>query len=97
MSGGGIEYSSRNWLGKASAGLLLGLVLALALSALFAILGPGGLHGGGGKLQFTMWLVSPLWVLILGFCFLFRSGRAAWGWLGLASALALALLYAVQP
>ena len=93
----GFEYSSRHWLGKASAGLLLGLALALALSALFAIIGPDGLHGGSGKLQFTMWMVSPIWVLILGFCFLFRSGWAAWGWLGLANALAFALLYAVQP
>ncbi len=91
------EYSSRNWLGKASAGTILGFALALGLSGLFAIVGPGGLHGGGGKLQFTMWMVSPIWVLILGFCFFFRSGWQAWLWLGGANLIIYAAVYAVQP
>lgn len=87
------EYTSSNWFGKASAGLVLGFGLALALSALFAILMPGI---GGGKLQVTMWIVSPMWVTILSFCFLFRNGRAAWGWLGLANGIAFGLLAVLQ-
>lgn len=88
------EYTSSDWFGKATAGLVLGFGLALALSSLFAILAPGS---GGGKLQVTMWMASPIWVTILGFCFLFRSGRAAWGWLGLANGIAFGVLAAVQP
>jgi len=78
--------TSRDWFGKASAGLLLGLAIAIGVSGLLSwALGirdtyfslPG---------QFTMWMVSPIWCGILSFCFLFRSGARAWAILGLATA-----------
>jgi len=75
--------SSRNWFGKASAGLVLGYVLSIGLAGLVFFLGH---PGGSDKLQFVMWAVAPVWCLVLGFCFLFRSGRRAWMWLGAASA-----------
>ena len=83
---------SRDWFGKATAGLVLGFGLALAVSGLFAWFGPGGLLGGTGKTQLNMWLMSPVWVAVLAFCFLFPSGRSAWCWLGLANLAAFGLL-----
>lgn len=80
--------TSRNWAGKASAGVLAGFALALAASGLFYRLLPGG---GDGKLQLAMWLMAPLWAGVICFCFLFRSGLRAWLWLG-GAALLLATL-----
>ena len=96
MSDESFRYSSRNWLGKASAGLILGFALALSLSGLWAWLGPGGLMHSSAKTQFNMWLMSPIWALVLSFCFLFRSGWRAWFWLGLASAISFGLLFAAK-
>ena len=88
----GLAYSSKGWFAKASAGVILGFTLALALGGLFVWWTPGGLMAGSGKTQFAMWLVAPLWAGIASFCFLFRSGPRAWIWLGLANAIAFALL-----
>lgn len=88
------SLSSRDWAGKAAAGVILGFGLALALSGLFAWLGPGGLLAGAGKTQLSMWLMSPIWVATLALCFLFRSGRSAWCWLGLANLAAFGALHA---
>lgn len=96
MSDNTFRYSSRNWFGKASAGAILGLALALALSGLFAWLWPGGLMHSSGKTQLNMWLMSPIWALILGFCFLFRSGLRAWLWLGGMTIVSFAALFAVK-
>ncbi len=89
----GPPLHSRNWFGKASAGLILGYGLALGLSGLFAWFGPQGIEGGGGKAQINMWLMSPVWALVLSFCFLFRDGPRAWLWLGLANLLVFGLLF----
>jgi predicted alpha/beta hydrolase len=86
-----LQLHSRNWLGKASAGLVLGYALALALSGLFAWFGPGEIDPG--KLQINMWMVSPIWCLVLSFCFFFRTGLRAWAFLGLATLLAFGLLF----
>lgn len=85
--------SSRNWFGKASAGLILGLAIALGVSGLLAAAmdlkeSPFSLQG-----QFTMWLMSPVWCLVLSFCFLFRDARHAWGILGLAAGAVWLALY----
>jgi hypothetical protein len=85
--------SSRDWFGKASAGLVMGFLLALGLAGLMrALLGlkeaffslPG---------QFTMWAMSPVWSLVLSFCFMFRSGVRAWVALGAANALLWAIVW----
>ena len=90
------RYTSRDWFGKASAGIILGLALALALTGLFAWVGPGGLMHSSAKTQLNMWLISPIWAFILSSCFLFRSGWRAWGWLGLANIIAFGLLFAAK-
>lgn len=94
MSGKAIhKRTSKDWFFKALAGLVLGYALAIGLSGWFAWFGPGGHWAGTGKTQFTMWLVAPLWCLILSLCFLFRNGRSAWLWLGGATLVVYAMLY----
>lgn len=83
------------WLSKSLAGTLLGFGLAIALSGLFAWLGPGGL-APLNKYQFNMWLVPPLWLGVLSAVFLFSSAARAWLWLGGANALAFAALWLVR-
>jgi hypothetical protein len=90
------RYSSSNWFGKASAGFLLGAAIALSLSSLFAFVGPGGVAYGDVQPQLVMWVAVPIWMLILGFCFLFRSGLRAWLWLGVVAIISFALLFAVK-
>ena len=86
------EITNRDWFGKASAGLLLGFVLALGASGLFRV--GFGLKDAyfSTQGQFAMWLMSPVWALTLSLSFLFSSTRAAWGWLGLVSGLLWGLL-----
>ncbi|MGB8601405.1 MAG: hypothetical protein WCD42_04335 [Rhizomicrobium sp.] len=81
--------SSRNWLGKLSAGVIAGFALALVGSGLFYHLVPGG---GAGKMQLAMWLMAPVWAGVISFCFLFRNGVRAWVWLGGSAVLLAAIL-----
>lgn len=86
--------SSRDWFGKASAGLVAGFALTLGLSGLIAwAIGVGDTYFST-RGQLTMWVMSPIWCLILSFCFLFRSGAQAWGMLGAAAGLVWLALFA---
>jgi hypothetical protein len=80
--------SSRDWFGKMSAAVVLGLTLSLALTCSFAVLLSDGDSYFTAQGQIAMWLVAPIWSGVLGFCFLFRSGARAWGWLALANLVA---------
>ena len=82
------RLESRHWFGKTCAGVLLGFGLALALSGLFAWLGPDGIDAGSGKRQFNMWLMAPVWATVLSFVYLFRTSLRAWLWLGAANGVA---------
>lgn len=85
------KLSSRNWTGKASAGLLLGYAIAIALSGLIDLAaGPRS----NGKMQFVMWMVPPVWCTILCLCFLFRDGRRAWLGLGVTAVALFGALWA---
>lgn len=95
MSATRMRLQSRHWFGKASAGVVLGYTLAVALSGAIAWLTPGGLQGEG-KIQFNMWMIAPIWATVLGFVFLFRDSRRAWLWLALANMAAFALLWTVK-
>lgn len=87
-----MKSTARTLWSKTLAGTLLGFSLAMAISALFAWLTPGG-PAGLNKFQFVMWLVSPLWLLILGCVYFFRNARQAWLWLGAANLLAFTIYY----
>lgn len=80
------HHSTQGWLAKALAGTVLGFTLALTLSGLLALITPGGFQPDSGRVQFMMWIVSPLWVLVLSICLLFRSGLHAWLWLSFLNA-----------
>ena len=90
-----VKLDSRHWFGKTMAGALLGYALALALSGVIALLTPNGFVGSG-KVQFTMWMVAPLWATVLGFVYLFRSSVRAWLWLGAANVLAWTVLWGLK-
>ncbi|MEG3765235.1 hypothetical protein [Alteromonas sp. 14N.309.X.WAT.G.H12] len=73
-----------DWWSKTIASTVLGLTLAFALVGLFAWYGPGGIHAAT-KNQFNMWIISPIWLLIISFSFLFRTGARAFLILGTAN------------
>ena len=72
--------------------LILGFTLALGLVGLFAWFGPGGIDADT-KVQFNMWLITPIWLLILSFSFMFKTGLRAIGYLGLFNILTYIVLY----
>ena len=90
------RLDSRHWFGKTSAGIVLGYTLSVVLSGVIAALTPDGLEGGGGKIQFNMWMIAPIWASVLGFVYLFRDSVRAWLWLGLANAAAFSMLWTVK-
>lgn len=91
-----VELTSKDWFGKASAAVVLGFTLTLALTCTFAVLFSRGDSYFTPQGQMAMWLVSPIWALILSFCFLFRSGARAWAWLALANVAAWAVYVAAR-
>lgn len=90
------EHRSYAWLGKVSAAALLGFTLAIALSGILWRYGVAGiaLSDRPALVQLCMWLVAPVWALVLSFCFYFRSGWRAWGWLLAANLIAFAAYFA---
>ncbi|QQK61700.1 hypothetical protein FJD32_020775 [Shewanella sp. LC6] len=81
-----------DWWTKSLAGLILGFTFALGLVGLFAWFGPGGIDADT-KVQFNMWLITPIWLLILSFSFMFKTGLRAIGYLGLFNILTYIVLY----
>lgn len=79
------QLTAKNWFGKASAGLILGFLIALGISGLFRTLGGVQEAFFSTKGQFSMWLMSPVWALVVSLVFLFRTSLRAWGWLVLAN------------
>lgn len=90
------QLSSANWFGKASAGVIAGFMLTLAICGLLAHFGPLDVGYFSAQSQISMWLMSPVWGLIMSFCFLFRNGVHAWAWLGSANAVLWGLLLGSQ-
>jgi len=84
-----------DWWSKTFAGVVLGAMLAFALAGIFAWAGPGGITPPD-KSQFVMWLIAPVWMTVLGFVWLFRTGTLALLWLGGANLLAWGLLFCVR-
>ncbi len=69
------------WLGKTLAGTFLGLALSFIFVAFFAWYGPGGIDARD-KVQFNMWMITPVWLTIFSFSYLFNSAKQAWLILG---------------
>jgi len=90
------ELTSRDWFGKASAAVVLGFTLTLALTCTFAALFSRGDSYFTAQGQMAMWLSSPIWCVILSFCFFFRSGIQAWTWLAAANLIAWSLYFGIR-
>lgn len=88
------RYSTKGWLAKSSAGLILGFSLCLGLTGLLLRYGFGEVSTFSAHGQFLMWLMSPGWLLVASLSFLFRSGLKAWLYLGAANLLIWAVVLA---
>lgn len=83
-----------DWVSKSLAGAILGLALGLAASGIlnhWAMAIPFST-----RLQLAMWIVPPVWMGVLGGVFFFRSGLRAWAWLGLATLVSYATMFAIR-
>lgn len=90
------ELTSANWFGKALPALILGFTLSIAVTCLFLAIFSEGDSYLTAQGQFAMWMVAPIWTMILSFCFFFRTPLRAWGWLTAANIAAWALFAAVR-
>lgn len=77
--------SAKNWFGKTGAGVILGFFIALGVSGLFrlAVGIDEAFFSTAG--QVSMWLMAPVWALVISFVFFFSTGLRAWFWLALAN------------
>ena len=81
-----------HWLSKTLAGVICGLLLAYGMVALFAWFGPGGIDAPI-KVQMNMWLIVPVWLVVLSTVYLFRTGLQAWLYLLAANAATYAFFF----
>lgn len=75
------------------AAIVLGLPLAVGVVGLCVLLWPGPL-----QVHTLPWLLLmfPLWIGAMALAFVFRSGARAWLWLGGATLLCHAAIYALK-
>ncbi|AOT08200.1 hypothetical protein S4054249_10245 [Pseudoalteromonas luteoviolacea] len=91
-----------HWWSKTFAGIFAGFFLSLGLVGIFAWIGPTGLteqitaEQRSWKTQFNMWMITPIWCLILSFVYLFKTGKQAWIYLGGGAVLSIAVVYALR-
>lgn len=86
---------SPDWWGKTLIGLVFGLLLAYTLVALFAWFGPHGIHGID-KVQFNMWIITPIWLTVFSLVYLFPTQAAAFKYLGSANLVGLLLFWLLR-
>lgn len=83
------------WWGKTLIGVVLGLTAAYGLIATFAWFGPGGIDAKD-KVQFNMWMISPIWLFILAFVYLFKTTKTAFFYLFSANILIFGLYFIIK-
>ncbi|PCJ31611.1 MAG: hypothetical protein COA90_05480 [Gammaproteobacteria bacterium] len=84
-----------HWWSKTFIGSLLGLSLAFFLVGIFAWAGPGGISAEN-KVQFNMWIITPIWLLLFSTVYLYPTRWHALFYIGGANILAYATLFLVQ-
>jgi hypothetical protein len=78
-----IVTSRTQWLWKTILGVVLGLTLSFGLVGLFVWAGPDNLQNELSserllwKSQMNMWMVTPIWMLIVTFSYLFKTAKEA--------------------
>ncbi|MEL7477759.1 MAG: hypothetical protein AAGJ17_02525 [Pseudomonadota bacterium] len=71
------------WWGKTAVGVFLGLALSYGIVALIVWFGPDGINSNLSdqrlfwKTQFNMWIVTPIWMLIVSFIYMFKTTKQA--------------------
>ncbi|MDK2593500.1 hypothetical protein [Pseudoalteromonas obscura] len=91
-----------HWWIKTFAGVIGGFFLTLGLVGIFAWLGPTGLteqiteEQRLWKTQFNMWIITPIWLLILCFVYMFKTGRQAWLYLGVSAVISNVIVYLLR-
>ena len=83
------------WLQKSLVGFFLGLTLAYVIIAIFAWYGPGGIDADV-KVQFNMWILSPIWLSIIAFTYLFKTAGNAFKSLMFLNAFFLSLFFILK-
>lgn len=96
MSASGQTFSSKNWFFKVLAAVFPGAVLVCGLMGVVGVLchTDGSPRSASG--QYLMWMAAFIWSLLLSVCFLFRSGRQAWGVLAVANGVVWALFFLLR-
>ncbi len=89
------EKIQPHWWTKTFAGAVLGLTLAYAIVAIFAWYGPGGIDAPV-KVQFNMWLITPIWLTVLSLTYLFKTGTKAMLYLAAVNLLFYGLLFTLR-
>lgn len=83
-----LRLNNRQWLTKLVAAIVAGAIFSFGSMAVMGVL----CHTTGDpktvSAQFLMWLAVLVWLVLIGSCFLFRSGLRAWCVLGGAAILA---------
>lgn len=84
-----------HWWRKSLLGVFLGSSFAYSLVALFAWYGPGGIDADI-KVQFNMWIISPIWLTIIAFTFMFKTAKQAFLYLASANLISYTLFFALR-
>lgn len=78
---------------RLTAGVLLGLPLAVAVIGILDWVWPGPWQA---VLVPMLVLFFPLWTVLMAAAFAVRSGRRAWTWMGLGNVLAFGVLWTLK-
>ncbi|CEF56025.1 hypothetical protein [Acetobacter ghanensis] len=81
------RLDNRQWLAKLTAALVFGALFSFGCMAVVGVLCHTTGDGRTVSAQFLMWLALLVWLVLIGSCFLFRSGLRAWCVLGGATVL----------
>lgn len=84
----------RDWVSKTLAGVVLGATFALGCSGVFAQLATG--IPLPIRAQLTMWLVAPIWLVVMSSVFFFTSGKRAWFVLAATNLLVFTVFHALR-
>lgn len=90
------------WWGKTAVGVFLGLLLSYGIVAFIVWFGPDNINQNLSnerllwKTQFNMWIVTPIWMLIVSFIYMFKTTKQAFIYLFSANLIIYTLFFALR-
>lgn len=90
------------WRGKTAVGVFLGLLLSYGIVAFIVWFGPDNINQNLSnerllwKTQFNMWIVTPIWMLIVSFIYMFKTTKQAFIYLFSANLIIYTLFFALR-